>query len=276
MRRGLSPSRLVRLRRRRRRRLTPRPTAAPTPTKLPVPGETPEPTRSPPKTAEPSTEADDPVTEGRPTISLPDLKSKRRHWLCRPFLGRAPGTRSSSSRHARPADRVRDSARSRCSSKVWDDSRSPASRTTATTGSTRGSRPSPPAQGLDIFADFGTPVRSPDRGVVTCSNGGVGRDRRMRPRRVDGTSTTSPTWRSAPRASTPGQRVEIGTVIGYVGDTGNAQGGAPHLHFEIHAPGARPAEAVRRSVAGRSDRARTAIGVKVRGRADQGRARRSS
>ena len=34
-----------------------------------------------------------------------------------------------------------------------------------------------------------------------------------------------------------GQRVRPGTVLGYVGTTGNAKGTPPHLHYGIYASG---------------------------------------
>ncbi|MFC2176788.1 peptidoglycan DD-metalloendopeptidase family protein [Actinomycetota bacterium] len=34
-----------------------------------------------------------------------------------------------------------------------------------------------------------------------------------------------------------GARVEAGQLVGWVGDSGNAEGGLPHLHYELHKPG---------------------------------------
>ena len=43
-------------------------------------------------------------------------------------------------------------------------------------------------------------------------------------------------WGFAPGVE-PGARIEAGQLIGWVGDSGNAEGSPPHLHFELHKPG---------------------------------------
>lgn len=88
-------------------------------------------------------------------------------------------------------------------------------------------------EGIDIFAPRGTPVRSATRGVVV----------RKGWNRLGGktVSVFGPAgwfhyyahledWDAPAR----GDWVEAGTVLGYVGDTGNAKGTPPHLHYGIY------------------------------------------
>lgn len=109
-------------------------------------------------------------------------------------------------------------------------------------------------EGTDIFAEFGTPITAPFDGVVTMGEGNVGglytyltleddsyyyfahldelpdlpdEDRISDPEEVA-------RYTVRPNDLPVAYQVEAGDVIGYVGDSGNAEGGAPHLHFEMH------------------------------------------
>jgi murein DD-endopeptidase MepM/ murein hydrolase activator NlpD len=100
-----------------------------------------------------------------------------------------------------------------------------------------GPRPNMPGgwhHGEDIFAPEGTPVLAVADGTVHMIGfipiGGYRlwlRDRSGNEFYYAHLSAFSP-------LAVEGNEVQAGDVIGFVGDTGDADGGAPHLHFEIH------------------------------------------
>ena len=92
-------------------------------------------------------------------------------------------------------------------------------------------------KGVDIFADDGTPVVAPVDGAVDLGEDALG-GLSFRLWGDDGNFYYGA--HLAGFAHTSGH-VVAGTVIGYVGRTGNAVGTQAHLHFEIH-PGRSPGE----------------------------------
>ncbi|MDP1793878.1 MAG: M23 family metallopeptidase [Acidimicrobiales bacterium] len=93
-------------------------------------------------------------------------------------------------------------------------------------------------EGTDIFAATGTPVRSPVDGVLRHATGGLGGTAAY-VKTVEGHEVYFAHLASYSELK-PGAAVKVGDVLGYVGDTGNARGGAAHLHFEIHPKGKGP------------------------------------
>jgi murein DD-endopeptidase MepM/ murein hydrolase activator NlpD len=88
--------------------------------------------------------------------------------------------------------------------------------------------------GEDIFAPLGTPVLAVADGVLhTIGFTPIGgyrlwlRDRQGNEFYYAHLSAYTP-------LAVEGREVRAGDVIGFVGETGDAEGGAPHLHFEIH------------------------------------------
>ena len=89
-------------------------------------------------------------------------------------------------------------------------------------------------QGNDILSPRGTPVVASVGGSVKHHNSGLGGLSYYLA--GDDGNTYFGTHLSSYGA---GGRVAAGTVVGYVGDSGNARG-TPHLHFEIHPGGGGP------------------------------------
>src|SRR5947199_338671 len=88
-------------------------------------------------------------------------------------------------------------------------------------------------QGIDIFAPRNTPIRSTTPGIVVT----VGRnDLGGRIVRIFGPAGEWHYYAHLERFAEihPGQLVAPGQILGYVGDSGNAQGPATHLHYGIY------------------------------------------
>ncbi|HJR74223.1 MAG TPA: M23 family metallopeptidase [Luteimonas sp.] len=88
--------------------------------------------------------------------------------------------------------------------------------------------------GIDIFAPRGTPVRSTTRGlVVSVRDGGLGGKQVwvIGPAHERHYYAHLQDWAEGLRA---GRVVEAGDALGSVGDTGNARGTPPHLHYGIY------------------------------------------
>jgi len=87
-------------------------------------------------------------------------------------------------------------------------------------------------EGNDLFASRGTPAVATVSGEVVQTTGKIGGNQV----KLFGDDGVSYYYTHLDGFGEAGQ-VDAGTVIGYVGTSGNAAGGTPHVHFEIHPGG---------------------------------------
>ena len=95
-------------------------------------------------------------------------------------------------------------------------------------------------QGTDIMAPFGTPLYAAERGVVIRVGSDVLGGTKLWVKGQSGTYYYYAHLQGYAEGVGEGTLVEAGDVVGFVGDTGNAKGGAPHLHFQVHPGGGEP------------------------------------
>ena len=89
-------------------------------------------------------------------------------------------------------------------------------------------------EGQDIMAIKGTPIISPTEAVVLRTGYGESAGNYVYTANPGGETFVYMHLDRTGEGVKPGTKLEPGSLIGYVGDTGNASGGAAHLHFEIH------------------------------------------
>jgi murein DD-endopeptidase MepM/ murein hydrolase activator NlpD len=92
-------------------------------------------------------------------------------------------------------------------------------------------------QGNDLFADFGTPVVAVADGTVENVGSLKISGNRLWLYADSGDQFFYAHLSSFAPDAVNGRHVEAGTVLGYTGNTGDAEPTPPHLHFEIHPEG---------------------------------------
>lgn len=89
-------------------------------------------------------------------------------------------------------------------------------------------------EGIDIMAPRGTPIVSPTKAVVASIGYGSNGGNYVYTINPGGERFYFAHLDSYAAGIASGKVLEPGDVIGYVGNSGNASGGAPHLHFGIY------------------------------------------
>ena len=110
----------------------------------------------------------------------------------------------------------------------------------------------PPHEGNDIFADFGTPVVAVADGELANVGTLPISGNRLWVYADSGDQFFYAHLSAFSANAVNGRRVEAGEVLGYVGNTGDAEPTPPHVHFEIHPTAATPWTRTRSWSPGRS------------------------
>lgn len=93
-------------------------------------------------------------------------------------------------------------------------------------------------EGIDIMAARGTPIVSPTKAIVSSIGFGANGGNYVYTINPGGERFYYAHLDSYAEGLTEGKVLEAGDLIGHVGNSGNASGGAPHLHFGIYQGGA--------------------------------------
>lgn len=95
--------------------------------------------------------------------------------------------------------------------------------------------------GTDVFAPYGTPLRSPVDGTVTSGHGTLG-GLYVKVFTADGTYFYLAHLSGLPDGFEDGMEVRTGDIVGYIGTSGNAKGTPPHVHLGLYPQGGDPVD----------------------------------